>query len=100
MTRATPPKFHLELPDPCQVEGRLFGAALRQAAGDLMSRMLLGGKSTVSAGGRTVEVCRYPDGWVVAPPGSCLTWKSVQALPFWAHQLRLVLSDFCYKDES
>ena len=95
MTEPKPLETHLTLSDPRQIAPRLFAEELRSTAEKLSHGMNVGGKHTISAGGFTVEVCRYLDGWVVAKPGRCLTLAPAprQVLPLWAHQLRLVLGE-------
>ena len=93
MTEPKPFETHLTLSDPRQIDPRSFVEELRFAAEKLSQRLTVGGKYTISAGGFTVEVCRYPDGWVVAKPGSRLPPAPApqRVLPPWVHQLRLVL---------
>ncbi len=95
MTEPKPLETHLTLSDPRQIDSRSFAEELRFTAEKLSRGLNVGDKYTISAGGFTVEVCRYLDGWVVAKPGCCLILAQAprQVLPLWAHQLRLVLGE-------
>ena len=92
-TEPNPFETHLTISDPRQIDPLSFAEELRLTAEELNQGLAVGGKHTISAGGFTVEVCRYPDGWVVAKSGCCLTLAPAprQVLPLWAHQLRLAL---------
>ena len=101
MTEPKPLVTQLTLSDPRQIAPRSFAEELRSTAEHLRQVLIVGGKHTVSAGGFTVEVCRYLDGWVVAKPGRCLTLAPAprQVLPLWVHQLRLVLGEASRSEE-